>query len=79
MNEKQNLAYYLFSLSQLMIECLDELEGTKLSSKKERNLMKRVQQINEGRINAIHKEMDTEQQISLNDMIKASKVSVLGV
>jgi len=79
MNELQSLAYSLFAQSQLMIETLDKLKGTKLSSKKERNLMKRVQELNMHRVNKIHEDMDEDQQRSINDMIRATNTTIKAI
>jgi hypothetical protein len=76
MNEKQSLVYSLYAQSQLMIETLDNLEGTKFSSKKERNLLKRVQEHNLYRIDQLHKDLDEDQQISVNDMVEATETTI---
>ena len=76
MDKNTKLALMLFANTQITLELLDELEGTLLSSKKERNLMKRVQERNEYRINKLYKELDDNTQDVINQTIVAVETTV---
>ena len=76
MDKNTKLALMLFANTQITLELLDELEGTLLSSKKERNLMKRVQERNEYRINKLYKELDDDTQGVINQTVAAVETTV---
>ena len=76
MDKNTKLALMLFANTQITLELLDELEGTLLSSKKERNLMKRVQERNEYRINKLYKELDDDTQDVINQTVSAVETTV---
>ncbi len=76
MDKNTKLALMLFANTQITLELLDELEGTLLSSRKERNLLKRVQSINEFRINKLYKELDNDTQDIIQQTTKAVETTI---
>ena len=76
MDKNTKLALMLFANTQITLELLDELEGTLLSSRKEKNLLKRVQSINEFRINKLYKKLDDNTQDVVNKTVTAVETTV---
>ena len=76
MDEKTKLALMLFANTQITLDLLDELEGTLLYSRKEKNLLKRVQEKNEFRINKLYAELNKDTQKIIQQTTNAVETTI---